>query len=193
MTRRVRSACRRDWTELVPQGGWGGPSVDAAVGVSVVAGRAGGDRLSDRSWSWAAGDRPPDRPAGLDGQPGGGPEHHEPATWLSCLARRRRGRSRTQLAAPSSASWPPGCRCGRRSQARLEENHSPQQIATRLRADFPDDPEMRVSHETIYQALYVQGRGGAAPGADRAPAHRPSAAQARRRRRGSAVAGSPAW
>ena len=45
-------------------------------------------------------------------------------------------------------------------QARLEENHSPQQIAERLRLDFPNDPEMRVSHESIYQALYVQGRGG---------------------------------
>jgi len=36
---------------------------------------------------------------------------------------------------------------------------SPQQIARRLRTDFPDDPEMRVSHETIYQSLFVQGRG----------------------------------
>jgi transposase, IS30 family len=45
-------------------------------------------------------------------------------------------------------------------QARLEENHSPRQIAKRLRRDFPNDPEMWVSHETIYQALYVQGRGG---------------------------------
>ena len=42
---------------------------------------------------------------------------------------------------------------------RLEELWSPQEIAQRLRQDFPDDPEMRVSHETIYQSLYVQGRG----------------------------------
>nr|WP_053739736.1 IS30 family transposase [Nocardia sp. NRRL S-836] len=36
---------------------------------------------------------------------------------------------------------------------------SPEQISHSLRLQFPDRPEMQVSHETIYQALYVQGRG----------------------------------
>jgi IS30 family transposase len=43
--------------------------------------------------------------------------------------------------------------------AGLEQWWSPEQIAKRLRAEFPDDPDMWVSHETIYKSLYVQGRG----------------------------------
>jgi IS30 family transposase len=41
----------------------------------------------------------------------------------------------------------------------LEELWSPQEIAARLRLDFPNDPMMHAGHETIYQSLFVQGRG----------------------------------
>ncbi len=41
----------------------------------------------------------------------------------------------------------------------LEQKWSPEQISTRLTEDHPDDPEMRVSHETIDQSLYLQARG----------------------------------
>jgi len=41
----------------------------------------------------------------------------------------------------------------------LEEFWSPDEIARRVRREFPDDPTMQVSHETIYQSLYVQGSG----------------------------------
>ncbi|MEX5638135.1 IS30 family transposase, partial [Parafrankia sp. FMc2] len=42
---------------------------------------------------------------------------------------------------------------------RLAADYSPEQVANRLVKEFPDDPEMRVSHETIYQTLFVQARG----------------------------------
>ena len=41
----------------------------------------------------------------------------------------------------------------------LEEGWSPEQISARLRVEYPDDQEMRISHETIYQSLFVQSRG----------------------------------
>jgi transposase, IS30 family len=44
-------------------------------------------------------------------------------------------------------------------QNRLDDKHSPEQVSHRLPVDFPDEPEMRVSHETIYQAIYVEGKG----------------------------------
>jgi IS30 family transposase len=52
-----------------------------------------------------------------------------------------------------------GRRHGRRKDRRWAHSWSPEQIANRLPVDFPDDGSMRISHEAVYQALYVQGRG----------------------------------
>ena len=68
------------------------------------------------------------------------------------------------VAAPSGApvpgpvvSWRP--RHGPRKDRRWANAWSPEQIARRLPVDFADDATMRISHEAIYQALFVQGRG----------------------------------
>ncbi|WP_442916534.1 IS30 family transposase [Lentzea sp. DG1S-22] len=46
-----------------------------------------------------------------------------------------------------------------RVQGMLDDRFSPEQISRRLRRDHPDRPELHVTHETIYQTLYLQGRG----------------------------------
>jgi transposase, IS30 family len=86
-----------------------------------------------------------------------------------CLNRRPRGRYRATLAQaraderarrpkPSKLADAPLLRA--HVQQALLEGWSPEQIAARLVEDFPDDERMRISHEAIYQALFVQGRGG---------------------------------
>ena len=57
-----------------------------------------------------------------------------------------------------TVSWK-GRRHGPRQDRRWAWAWSPEQIARRLAVDFPDDETMRISHEAIYQALFVQGRG----------------------------------
>lgn len=56
------------------------------------------------------------------------------------------------------APWK-GRRHGRRADRRWGRCWSPEQISRRLPLDFPHDASMRISHEAIYQALYIQGRG----------------------------------
>jgi IS30 family transposase len=57
-----------------------------------------------------------------------------------------------------AVSWK-GRRHGPRTARKWANAWSPEQIARRLPIDFPDDQAMRISHEAIYQALFVQGRG----------------------------------
>jgi len=52
-----------------------------------------------------------------------------------------------------------GRRAVRRQSRRWSSAWSPEQISQRLKVDFPVDLTMRISHEAIYQALYIQGRG----------------------------------
>jgi IS30 family transposase len=90
---------------------------------------------------------------------------------IAATARARR--SRPRKLAPGSAV--------RAEVARLlREHYSPAQIAGRLKRDYPGQPELQVSHETIYQALFVQGK--ASLRAEVATAIR--CGRARRRRRG---------
>jgi len=70
-------------------------------------------------------------------------------------AHRRAGES-SRRPKPAKLTHPP---LVRQVTTWLEELWSPQEIAQRLRLEFPDDPMMQVSHETIYQSLFVQGRG----------------------------------
>ena len=63
-------------------------------------------------------------------------------------------------AAPRAAKLATNLRLREEVQTALKRRESPEQIAGRLKIDFPDDLEMRVSVETIYQSLYVQARGG---------------------------------
>ena len=76
------------------------------------------------------------------------------------IARRRHTRGRMCARAdPSRPSCTTNLKLRRQVEEDLRRRYSPEQIVGRLRRQFPDDPEMRVSAETIYQSLYVQSRG----------------------------------
>jgi IS30 family transposase len=60
---------------------------------------------------------------------------------------------------PKPAKLHTNLKLRRQVEEDLRRRYSPEQIVGRLRRRFPDDPEMRVSAETIYQSLYVQARG----------------------------------
>ena len=65
----------------------------------------------------------------------------------------------TRARRPKATKFRRGLRRRAQVESLLHEQWSPQQISARLGVDYPDDPEMRVSHETIYRSLFVQTRG----------------------------------
>lgn len=82
---------------------------------------------------------------------GGGPRHYKP------MVAHRRARARSRRPKPTKLASHPQLR--RRVSSDLKRLCSPEQIAKRLHIEFGDDTAMRISHETIYKSLYVQGRG----------------------------------
>lgn len=81
----------------------------------------------------------------------GGPQSYWPSKAQKLADERARRPKPTKLASnPELLAYVTG---------HLEKLWSPEQISARLTEDFPDDPTMRISPETIYKSLYVQGRG----------------------------------
>lgn len=64
----------------------------------------------------------------------------------------------TLMPGPWTGPWT-GRNKPHRGDRRWVTGWSPEQISNRLRLEFPEDESMRISHEAIYQALYIQGRG----------------------------------
>jgi IS30 family transposase len=90
----------------------------------------------------------------LEGRPGA----HRTAPWdyRPSLAQRR---ADLAAARPKPAKLATKQRLREVVQAKLTYRLSPEQVSAELRREFPANPEMWVSHETIYQSIYVQGRG----------------------------------
>jgi transposase, IS30 family len=91
------------------------------------------------------------RPPGTRGRPTVRGRGYQPeANHQAAVQARSRPRESKLVQHPPLLEW---------VQGRLDDKLSPEQIAGRLRMDFPDDEQMRISHETIYQAIYVRPRG----------------------------------
>src|SRR5580693_5689278 len=132
------------WTEAVAGACARGAGLPGG-GAEPAAGGPGGGGVEDRRRAASTISRELDRNAGP--RTGGyQPERAHRLAW----ERQRRPK-------PSKLSGHPVVRG--RVQQLLDRRYSPEQVSGRLKVLYPDDPAMRVSHETIYQSLYVYPRG----------------------------------
>jgi transposase, IS30 family len=119
---------------------------DAEVGVNDI-GRALGRSGSTISRELNRSGRPP----GTPGRPPTRGSGYQPeANHQAAMKARARPRESKLTRHPELRSW---------VQDRLDQQYSPEQIAGRLMVEFPDEEVMRISHETIYRAIYVRPRG----------------------------------
>jgi len=89
-------------------------------------------------------------------RPHGGARRTQPWDYRPSLAQQR---ADAMAARPKPAKLATNRLLRELVEAKLKEQLSPEQIAAQLRRQFPNDTEMWVSHEAIYQSIYVQGRG----------------------------------
>ena len=107
---------------------------------------------------------PPPRPDGQPHRPGPRPgthrgqdrPQHERLRYRPALAQ---AKAEARAHRPKTTKLAANPALSAQVQARLHARWSPEQISRTLRRDYPDQPEMWVSYETIYQELYVQSRG----------------------------------
>ena len=140
----------------LPDSVWWDPARSAvSICGSVELRRAGGDLPRPGCRDVVAGDRGRSGTCPVDDQPGGrrngGRRRYRAAT----------GRPAGVVARHASQGVQAGATrcCVRIVGEQLKQTWSPQQIAGWLKATYPDDPEMQVSHETIYRTLFIQSRG----------------------------------
>lgn len=119
---------------------------DAAVGVREIA------RRLDRSASTVSRElRRPQRAPDVAGRPVGRRLGYQPEACHQAAIRARARPRQSRLAQdPRLRKW---------VQDRLDKHYSPEQIAGRIRVEFPEDEQMRISHETVYRGIYVTPRG----------------------------------
>src|SRR5829696_6714189 len=148
----------RDPASAGPRGAAGRPPA-AAGGLDDLAGAAPQRRHAQRRPGVSGHHRPVARRAGWS------PPEAAKLAVNAALRRYVQERLAGMVIAPGGAAVPgpvvpwKGRRHGRRQERRWARAWSPEQIAQRLRLDLPDHETMRIRHEALYQALYVQGRG----------------------------------